>query len=92
MRHRYFVLVSAGLIGAATLGLASCQSTTSRAAQPGEYDPRATSYFRDPRTQLCFAVSVYDRTDAYGKTASGMSHTHVPCTNEVVALLSPLPQ
>lgn len=72
------------------VALASCQGTTSRSAAPGEYDPRYNSYFQDPRTKLCFAVSVYDRTDIAGKTASGMSHTNVPCTAEVLQLLTPL--
>jgi hypothetical protein len=80
------------LISLMALTLGACNETRSREAQPGEYDPRFNAYFQDPRTKLCFAASVYDRTDVNGKAASGVSHTMVPCSAEVMALLTKLPQ
>lgn len=78
------------IITAIALALGACNAAKSRQAEPGEYDPRYNSYYQDPRTKLCFAANVYDRTDVQGKGASGMSHTAVPCTAEVMALLTPL--
>lgn len=80
------------MITAIALALGACNETKSRHAEVGEYDPRYNSYYQDPRTKLCFAANVYDRTDVQGKAASGVSHTTVPCTPEVMALLTQLPQ
>ena len=53
----------------------------------GEYDPARLGYFRDARTGFCFAVSSYSRVDSGGKVSEGLSHTAVPCTPQVEALL-----
>lgn len=79
----------------ATLGasLAACGNNTSgREVERGEYDPRLNSYFQDPRTKICYSVSAYTRTDAAMRQAAGLSHTAVPCTVEVMGLLTPLPR
>lgn len=88
---RAFVILALG----ATLGitLASCGNNTSgREVERGEYDPRLNSYFQDPRTKICYSVSAYTRTDAAMRQAAGLSHTAVPCTLEVMGLLTPLPR
>jgi hypothetical protein len=85
-------MIRFALLAALTLGLAACNGTSSRPAEEGEYNPLFNSYFQDPRTKICYSVSVYDRTDIQGKAASGMSHTAVPCSPEVMGLLRDLPR
>ncbi len=68
------------------LALAAC-APSARDVERGEYDPARIAYFRDSRTGLCFAVSSYSRIDTGGKVSGGLSHTAVPCTQQVEALL-----
>jgi hypothetical protein len=74
------------LIGCAVL-LAGCGGTAPREIEEGEYDPTMNRYYRDTRTQVCFAVIGYTRKDTMGREASGLTHAAVPCTNEVMALI-----
>ena len=77
------IAVAAGLV---LMALAAC-SPSARDVEQGEYDPARVAYFRDARSGLCFAVSSYSRIDTGGKASGGLSHTAVPCTQQVEALL-----
>ena len=62
-------------------------NTTPQEVQQGEFDTNKISYFKDNRTNLCFAVISYLRIDAAARMAGGLSQSSVPCTPEVESLI-----
>lgn len=53
----------------------------------GEFDPGKVAYFKDVRTEICFAVVSYNRVDTGGKIGSGISIAAVPCSPKVESIL-----
>jgi hypothetical protein len=66
--------------------LAGCGASTYKVS-PRDFDPNKTTYLRDNRTNICFAVIGYSHMDSGGHADSGISHSVVPCTPEVLELL-----
>lgn len=67
--------------------LSACGGMSQSTVGANDFDPNKLGYFRDARTNACFAVAIYSRTDTSGHTASGLSHSYVPCTPEVEKLV-----
>ena len=66
--------------------LAGCGATTAEVGS-NDFDPNKVAYFKDNRTDLCFAVVSYSRIAA-ARVAYGMSHSVVPCSPAVERLLT----
>lgn len=79
MRKIVFVALTAVM-------LAGCAVET-REPTAGEFDASKVGYFKDTRTGICFAVISYSRFDTSGRAAGGISHSAVPCSPQVEALL-----
>lgn len=77
---RTFLLIAAALL------VAGCD-VAPREVGSGEFDPSKVAYFKDRRTNVCFAVVSYSRFDTSGRQAGGMSHTYVPCSPEIERLV-----
>lgn len=72
--------------------LVICVLVTGCGVQPSEvgskeFDPLKVAYFKDARTEICYAVASYNRIDTSGKMAGGLSHSAVPCTPAVEKLV-----
>lgn len=67
--------------------LAACNQVSPTEPTDGDFDPAKVGYFRDSRTDLCFAVATYSRWSTDGHVASGLSHSVVPCSQQVLALV-----
>jgi outer membrane biogenesis lipoprotein LolB len=74
------------LAALALLALLGCSASTEETPRD-HYEPGKIAYFKDGRTNLCFAVVSYSRFDAAGRIAYGLSHTAVPCSPQVEALV-----
>jgi len=68
------------------LTLAACQVSQQEVGKD-EFDPNKIAYFKDTRTNVCYAVVSYSRIDSNGRQAAGLSHSSVPCTPEVERLV-----
>ena len=71
---------------AAALSLMGCKVEPQEVGD-GEFDPNKIAYFKDRRTNVCYAVVSYSRFDTTGRMAAGMSHAAVPCSPEVERLV-----
>ncbi|RYD47992.1 MAG: hypothetical protein EOP83_27170 [Verrucomicrobiaceae bacterium] len=69
--------------------LSGCAGIKPRELEGGEFDPKMVTYFRDLRTETCFAVYAYTRTDSMNRDAGGLTMTEVPCTDKVLRLIQP---
>lgn len=52
-----------------------------------EFEPSKIAYFKDARTETCYAVVSYQRMDTSGRAAAGLSHSAVPCTPAIEKLV-----
>jgi hypothetical protein len=66
--------------------LAGCGVSPSEVGD-NEFDPSKVAYFKDARTEVCFAIVSYSRVDSNGRLAGGLSQSVVPCTPPVEKLL-----
>lgn len=77
MRHS----LTAGILAGIALTLAACGGTSKNVS----IDPSDIFYTRDDRTGLCYAF--VGSAPAMSVQTTGVAMTHVPCTEEVLAMI-----